>query len=230
MRRTHTIPPRGPAFLDHDSVEYRRRWINVGDNRYNGAFFYSKEIVKNIIPNVKTDRPWITVNVPGIGCNRAIVFVHNNLHPENYEWLRMYEDLILVCGVPSTVDKVSHLGTAVYLPLSVDVEDVSAYCVHTKTKGTAYVGRKAKRSGISFPAGTDYLENLPRTKLLKAMAQYKKIYAVGRTAIEARILGCEVLPYDPRYPDPSVWEIIDNKDAAAILQEILDHIDGRESE
>ena len=57
------------------------------------------------------------------------------------------------------------------------------------------------------------------------MAEYEQIYAVGRTAIEAKILGCEVLPYDVRYPDPRMWKVIDNKDAAKLLQKKLDVID-----
>ena len=62
-------------------------------------------------------------------------------------------------------------------------------------------------------------------KLLKEMGKYKQVYAVGRTAIEAKILGCEVLPYDPRFPDPCVWRILDNKDAAKILQDFIDEVE-----
>ena len=68
---------------------------------------------------------------------------------------------------------------------------------------------------------------LEHDELLRRMAKYKYVYAVGRTAIEAKILGCEVLPYDPRFPDPSVWQILDNKDAAKILQEAIDEIEKR---
>ncbi len=77
--------------ISHNNAEYRKKWENAGANQYNGAFYYSKEILKNIIPNVETSRNWVTVNVRGVGCNHAIVFVHNNLHPSNYEWLRQYE-------------------------------------------------------------------------------------------------------------------------------------------
>ena len=64
-------------------------------------------------------------------------------------------------------------------------------------------------------------------ELLKMMAKFRKVYAVGRTAIEAKVLGCEVLPYDPRFPRPERWKILDNKDAAGILQMQIDQIDGR---
>ena len=56
------------------------------------------------------------------------------------------------------------------------------------------------------------------------MATYKYIYGVGRVALEAMALGCKVLPYDPRFPDPMFWELIDNKDAAKILQRKLNRI------
>lgn len=215
--------------IDHDHPIYRRRWDQAGNNRFNGAFFYSKEIVKNIIPRIETDRNWITINVPGYACDHAIVFIHNNLHPEHYDWLGTYKDLILVCGIPKTVEKVTHLGKAIYLPLSIDVENVQQYA-RLKTKKAAFVGRKAKRKGIELPEGIDYLEGMPRTKLLPAMAQYEKVYAVGRTAIEAKALGCEILPYDPRYPDPSIWQVFDNREAALILQEEINQIDHENTE
>lgn len=212
--------------IDHNSPLYRSRWNNLRNNRYNGAFFYSKEIVKNIIPRVKTDRNWITVNVPGYYLNHSIFFAHNNLHPENYERLRRWEDIVIVCGIPETVERVGHLGQAIYLPLSIDVADVMQYKCE-KTKYRAYIGRADKRQGVSFPHGTDFIEGLPRTKLLAEMAKYKYVYAVGRTAIEARALGCEILPFDPRFPDPSRWQVLDNREAAILLQKELDRIDSK---
>ena len=219
--------------IDHTHPAYRDRWRVSGSNQYNGAFYYSKEIVKNIIPRVETDRSWITVNIPlhnrepqfhTVGCSHAVVFIHNNLHPENYEWLRRYDDLVLVCGIEETMDKVAHLGTPVCLPLSVDVDYVRQY-IRPKTKDVAFVGRPSKRSGYDFGDDVDIIEGLPRTRLLEAMAEYRQVYAVGRTAIEAKILGCEVLPYDRRFPDAERWKILDNRDAATMLQEMLDKID-----
>lgn len=194
---------------------------------YNGAYYYSREIVKNIIPNVKTDRSWITVNVQGEGCSHAIVFIHNNVQPERYEWLQQYgfDDLILVCGVEETCDKVKHLGTPIYLPLSIDLEYIKKFQNIEKTKDTAFAGRKSKRDMGILPEGIDYLYGMKRVQLLKRIAQYKKIYAVGRTAIEAKALGCKVLPYDERFPDPTIWRVLDNREAARILQEKLDILD-----
>lgn len=215
--------------VDHNNIVYRGRWNKAGKNKYNGAFYYSKEIIANIMPLVKTDRNWITVNVPGRCWDHSIVFIHNNLHPENYEWLKRFNDLVLVCGVPETCEKVAHLGTAVYLPLSVDVKHVRKFRVKEKTKGAAFVGRPAKRKDVRLPLGVDVIEGLPRNEMLKRMAQYETIYAVGRTAIEAKVLGCKLKAYDPRYPKVSRWKILDNKKAAKMLQDILDKIDGEET-
>ena len=216
------------TIIDHTHPAYKAKWRACGNAKYNGAYFYSQEIVKNIIPLIDTDRNWITVNVKGIGCDHAIVFVHNNLHPENYEWLSQYKDLIIVCGIPETIDKVKHLGKAIYLPISVDVEEVKKYATDKKIYDTCYAGRRAKRRRMNIPAGAVMLEGMPREILLKQLAMFKNAACVGRTAIEAKILGCNILPdCDPRFPDPDRWEILDNKDAAKILQAELDKIDGK---
>ena len=212
--------------IDHNHPLYLQRRALSGDNKWNGAYYYSKEIVDNIIPLVKTDRNWITVNVPDHGYDHSIVFIHNNLYPELYSWLSAHEDLILVCGISETCSKVSHLGMPICLPLSVDVGYVEQFRSE-KIYETAFVGRWPKRKGITFPEGTHIIENLPRVEILKLMAKFRKVYAVGRTAIEAKILGCEVLPYDPRFPDPDRWRILDNRDAAGILQKQVDEIDRR---
>lgn len=206
---------------NHTHPIYRHTRSMLGaHSRYNGAYYYSVEICERMIPNIVTDYNWMTVNVPGAGCDHMIVFIHNNRDPKNYEWLSRFKDLILVCGIPETVPKVAHLGRAIYIPLSINVEEVESYRTE-KTKDTAFAGRPAKHRDIKLPDGIDYLQSLPREELLKEMAQYKKIYAVGRTAIEARALGCEILPYDPRFPDVGRWKVIDNLEAAKMLQEEL---------
>lgn len=211
--------------IDHNNLMYRKQWEYAREHRFNGAYYYSTEIVKNIIPNVKTDRNWITINTNGVPIGHSIVFVHDNLFPERtYSWLANTRDLIMVCGVKDTMPKVRRYGTPVYLPLSVDVDYVKQFKTE-KTKDIAYVGRKGKPGTEKLPKNIDYLSGMTREMLLREMAKYRKVYAVGRCAIEAKILGCEVLPFDSRYPDPSVWEILDNKDAAKILQEEINKID-----
>lgn len=212
-----------------DNPKYRLVLGMLGGSRYNGAYYYAKEIEANIIPNVRTDRNWMLVNVEGEGFDHSIVFVHNNLHPEIYRWLGRLDDLVLVCGVPETCRAMGEYGEAVYLPLSVDVPFVESF-KREKDRGTAYVGRSSKRCGEgvsrAFPRGVDLIEDMPRERLLSEMARYERVYAVGRCAVEAKVLGCEVLPYDPRYPDPSVWEVLDNREAAGMLEKALEGIDG----
>lgn len=219
--------------IDHNHPAYRARWRGAGKNQFNGAFYYSKEITKNIIPNVETDRNWITVNIPQgnhvpqfntSGIDHSIVFIHNNLQPQNYEWLSRYDDLILICGIPETVKKVEHLGKAIYLPLSIDVDDVKRH-IRPKVRETAFVGRAEKMLGVTFPPDVDIVGGMPRDELLDVMAEYKRVYAVGRTAIEAKALGCELLAYDERFPDVERWKVLDNRDAVKILQGKLNEID-----
>lgn len=214
--------------VDHNHPSYREKWRSFGKNRFNGAFYYSIEISKLIIPKIETDRNWVLVNQNGCAFDHSIVFIHNNLYIENYSWLANYNDLVLVCGIPSTCEKVSHLGRAVYLPLSVDVEYIEKFSCG-KTRDVAFAGREEKRRCYTFSDSVDVLEGMPRPQLLSEMAKYRKVYAVGRTALEAKVLGCEVLPYDPRFPDPSVWKVVDSLEAAKMLQGLLDDIDGRRS-
>ncbi len=203
--------------ISHMHKDYRK--LN-SQNKYNGAYYYSQEIVKNIIPRVKTDYNWVTINCSA-AADHSIVFVHNNLHPEHYDYLKPYKDLILVVGVPDTAPKVAHLGKVIVLPLSVDVGYVKSFA-REKDRDTCCVGRGNKFDGTK--ATGDFISGVPREELLSRLARYKKAYAVGRCAIEARILGCEILPYDPRFSNPYVWSIIDNSEAAAILQHELDAI------
>ena len=217
--------------LDHTEPHYAKKRNSLGNGKYDGAYYYSREIVKNIIPNVKTDRNWVTVRLSDCKDHpdHAIVFIHNNRNPNYYRYLKEYKDVVLVCGLQSTADNMRfYSDKVIYLPLSVDVEAVKRYRVKNKTKEVAYAGRliKLNYANNRVPKGVDILSGMPQSKLLKEMAKYKKIYTSGRTAIQAKILGCEVLPHETNFPDPSIWKILDNKDAAKILQHKLNLIDG----
>ena len=212
--------------IDHTHPMYRVKLDDLGTDRYNGAYYYSEEIVNNIIPRIKTDRNWVTVNVIGHGCDHAIVFVHNNLNPQNYDWLTQYRDLILICGIEETCKRVRHLGRTIYLPLSIDTEYVRQFRLPKEERsGIAYAGRPGKKKGYDFPEETVFLEGLPREQLLQEMARFETVFAVGRTAIEAKCLGCKLKAYDERFPMVSRWKVFDNKKAAKMLQEKLDEIE-----
>lgn len=216
--------------IDHTHPLYvRKRNHMTQDGKYNGAYYYSKEIVKNIIPNVKTDRNWITIRLPEMTehPDHSIIFIHNNRNPNYYTYLRDYKDCILVCGLPQTAENLRFFGKTIYLPLSIDVEMVKKYRVKNKTKEIAYAGRKLKLSYTNnkVPEGTEILSGMTQSHLLREMAKYKKIYASGRTAMQAKVLGCEVLPHETNYPDSRFWKVVDNFDAAKMLQKMLDDID-----
>ena len=211
--------------IDHTHPEYIKARNRIGKSRYNGAYYYSKEIVENIIPRVETERNWITVELKNIGLDHSIVFVHNRFHPEWYDHYEKYNDVIFVCSVKHMCEKLKHLGTTILLPLSVDIEHVKRFR-RKKDKGVAFAGRKAKlkETGSQIPPGTDFICGLPRERFLSELARYKKVFAVDRVAIEAKILDCEVLPYEPNNME-DIWEVIDNKEAAKILQKELEMID-----
>ena len=212
--------------IDHTHPVYSKKRLAKPDSKYNGAYYYSKEIVKNIIPNVKTDRSWVTVRLPEVHTpDHSIVFIHNNRNPNYYEYLKDVKDCIMVCSQPHTAANLSFFGTTVYLPLSVDVKSVEKYKKKNKTKEMCFAGRRCKITK-HVPSTADILTDMPQGELIKAMSDYKTVYAVGRTAIQARILGCKIGVYDNMYPDPTIWDVIDNKEAAIMLQKILDEIDG----
>lgn len=208
--------------IDHNHPAYQMKRRTMWRGQFNGAYYYSQEICKYIIPRINTTRNWITINIPGFGIDHSIVFIHNNINPYRYDWMRPYRDLILVVGVPETAEKVAHLGKTIYLPLPIDEANVAQYKCK-KDKDVCYAGRGKKFIGKEVRG--DPICDLPREVMLEKMAHYKKCYAVGRTAIEAKILGCEILPYDPRFPDPSIWKVFSYDDAVKYLQEKLDEID-----
>lgn len=220
--------------IDTNNVNYQALRKILGTGMYNGAYYYSLEIAKNIIPNVKTDRPWDTLGMRGVqSMDHAIVFIHHNLNwGKVYSWLDKYQDLIYVCSSKATLRwALSRHKKATYLPLSIDTEYVSQFKTE-KTKDACYAGNKWKfkipdlekyvPDNVDFPP-----DDLPREELLKFVAPYKRCYAVGRTALEAKCLGCKIEVCDSRYLDPSYWELLDNRDAAKMLQEKLDKFDNK---
>lgn len=218
---------------DPNYAAYCKNYHQGGKGAHNGAYYYSLEIVKNIIPNVGTRRPWDTMGMRFLhSADHAIVFLHHNLnHDTTYKWLKKYKDLVYVCSSKLTYEwaKKQPNGNAIFLPLSIDTEYVSQFKTQ-KTKKACYAGNKwaFKYPDLKkyIPKGVDYPpENLPREELLKFVAPYRECYAVGRSALEARCLGCIIKVCDHRYPDPSFWKVIDNREAARLLQKELDLLD-----
>lgn len=211
-------------------IDYKKIFFTNGRGAHNGAYYYSKEIVKNIIPNVSTDRPWDTLGMKAVGSkDHAIVFIHTNVEPaKQYAWLERYNDLILVVSSDNAYNWAKSAGyKTIFLPLSVDTEYVSKFRTE-KTKESCYAGNKWRFKDKDLkkyvPDDVDYPPaDIEREELLKFIAPYKKCYCIGRCAIEAQVLGCEVLKCDRRY-EPDYFKVLDNRDAAKILQRELDKI------
>ena len=224
--------------ITHEHRGYKKLRRKIGKGKYNGCYYYSKEIVENIIPNVSTWRGWNTVGRDLKGMHDGmIVFLHDNSTPWNYEWLHKYKDLVLVCSSKYTADSVKYSGKTILLPMSVDTEYVKQFRTK-KTKDTCFVGNVWVRENIrALPATflqvagkVDFFSSLPREKLLKKLAKYKRVYAIDRCAIEAKVLGCELLKLDTRYSVDNVGQVLDNREAAKILQRELNKIDGGKNE
>lgn len=220
---------------DPNYIAYCKNYHQNGRGAHNGAYYYSKEIVKNIIPNVKTNRPWDTLGMKFMrSYDHAIVFLHHCINWEKvYYWLREYKDQVLVCSTLPTYEWAKTVKGAhpVFLPLSIDIEEVQKHKAK-KTKKACYAGNrwafKRADENKNIPEGVDFPPpNLPREEMLEFIAPYREIYAIGRCALEGLALGCKIKPFYHVYPDPNYWKLLDNKDAAKLLQEALDQIDGQ---
>lgn len=191
----------------------------------NGAHIYSQLICKYFVPNIKTDRNWVTINC-GKAVDNSIVFIHSNINTtKRYSFLKNYKNLILVCSQHSTCRAVENLGKVLYLPLSIDLDYVQSFNKNIKDHWACYAGRKGKCCFHNLPENIDYLWDIPHEELLTKMSKYRYVYAVGLTALEAKALGCNVLPYDDRFPDPKVWVVRDTKKIISEFQKKLDLIE-----
>lgn len=216
--------------ITHEHEEYMAlREKQPPKSKNNGCWYYSNEIVKNIIPRVKTNREWNTVGRDLTGMHDGmIVILHDNSTPWNYEWLKKYKDLVLVCSSDYTARSVAYSGHVIFVPMSIDTSYVRKFKAK-KTRETCFVGNWWVRKNLrrSITGEVDFLSGLDRQELLEKLARYKQAYAIDRCALEAKCLGCKLLPIQTRYGctmanDP---EVLDNRDAAKILQRELDRID-----
>lgn len=213
--------------INHEDQDY----LKIRLKHDNGAYYFSKEICENIIPQVKTDRNWITVNSENKCMDHSIVWIHNNEAPDHYEHLRLYKDLILICVFPHTLRRMIEMHPkfhCIYLPLSIDIDYVKKFKTKRKTKSQAYFGRMAKCPlEISEEAKIDKIFGDNRDDLLTKVSKYKTIYAVDRCALEAKALGCKVIPCYKEYNNGDKFALIDNQETAKELQRLLNEIDGK---
>lgn len=213
--------------ISHLSPEYIK--LNIPHN--NGAYYYSQELYETVVPKIKTDRNWVLINAEQQCLDHSIVIIHNNAHPERYEWLSPFNDLILVCSQPKTIRKLierfpkTHI---IYIPLSIDTEYVKQFKVKRKSRKWAYYGRKPKCPQDILEDDTiDKIFGNDRDECLKLIAKYKNVFAIGRCALEAKCLGCNVLSHAGEYENVD-FKLLDNKDIIPELQRLINEIDGKE--
>ena len=203
----------------------------------NGAYYYSKEIEENILPELKFDMFFITAGAALYTSQEipdgAIVICHDNRSTKRSYGKLFGKGVIWVCSKHSTVETLEGYGEkAVYVPLSIDTEYVKQF-KRRKTKDIAYVGNAwaFKREYLnSLPVDIEQLSDMPRVKLLKEMAKYKRVIAEGRCLMEAQVLGAktEVPKYDGH---ESVYvEALDNREAIKYWREALQPISEEQSQ
>lgn len=203
-------------------------WIKLKIPHQNGAYWYSKEILENIVPKIKTDRNWVLINAEHTCLDHSIVFIHNNAHPKRYEWLVPFKDLILVCSTVKTLETMIEMYPkfhCIFLPLSIDTEYVKKFKAKRKTKKVCYYGRLEKcPEKIMNDDSIVKLGDGERETLLKEVSKFKTVYAIGRCALEAIALGCNVLPHEGEYENAK-FTLYDNSDVIPELQRLLNEID-----
>lgn len=213
------------TIFSHLSQEWKDTHVGMA----NGAYHYSKELLENVVPHIKTNRDWVLINVDNQCSDGAIVFIHNNKNPESYSYLGQYKGLILVCSQIKTLKTMVEMFPkfhCIYLPLSIDTTYVKQFKAKRKSRKVAYFGRESK-----CPVNIENDKNIVkiygknRDELLKEVGKFKKVYAIGRCAIEAKCLGCKVLPHEGEY-DGVEFKVIDNKDVIPELQRLINEIDG----
>lgn len=211
--------------FSHLNQEWKDKHVGTA----NGAYYYSKELLENIVPKIKTSRDWVLINVENQCTDGAIVFIHNNKNPENYVYLNNYKNLILVCSQIKTLKAMIEMFPnhhCIYLPLSIDTKYVKQFKAKRKSKDMCYFGRKTKcPKSIQKDEKITKIYGNDRPKLLKEVAKYKEVYAIGRCTLEAKCLGCEVLHHEGEFENVK-FDLLDNKDVISLLQTLINGIDG----
>lgn len=223
----------GKIVIDTNNLQYKAFRKAYPRGKHNGAYYYAKELEQYFVPIVKTERNWDLLGMKMTPHHdHSIIFIHQCINWDMaYPWLEKLKDAVLVVSTWPTYEWAKERRyRPVFLPLSIDVNYVKKFTAE-KTKGACYAGNRWKfkeKYEATIPDDVEFPpEDLPRSDMLKFMAPYKELYAIGRCALEGKVLGCEIKPFYDPYPDPNYWVVRDSKEAAQMLQEELDKIDGR---
>ena len=93
-----------------NTILFNNQRNKLPTGKFNGAYYYAKEIEDIIIPLVKTKRPWDLLGKRTTGSfDNAIVFLHNNVDHELIygKWIgKYYKNQIFVVNQKITYDYV----------------------------------------------------------------------------------------------------------------------------
>ena len=216
------------VYIHYNDINYVRKWENLPSGKFNGAYYYSRDIEEHLAPYLTTKRP---INVIGTVCcggvDHMVVFIHNYLNSKAYGWLSRYNDVIVVSSDYNVEDEILKNHKVIHLPLSVNVEEIAKHKVKKKTEDACYMGNqwvfKKQELAELVPPDVHRFGEMDREKLWDIVAKYKYAYAIGLCAIEARVLGCRLKMSRYRYPDPEgKFKVFDLREAAVCLQEAID--------
>lgn len=213
---------------DHTTKEYLRARRRLSRGKFNGALFYSKEIVESFIPNIETDYHWQTINHQKAP-DHCIVFVHSNNALGRYDYLLKYKDIILVCSTNHSVSQLQKRGhkQVIYVPLSIDTDYLDKFKCEQKNGtvacGNVWAFTQSMKDFFRLNKIKHY-HDIPRVSLLEIIGKSEKVFAIGRTAMEAIYLGAEVIQPEKEYPVEKYDTYFSQSDAIKIMQKELDKL------
>jgi len=219
----------GAIFIDTHDPNYLLKFGQLDKNsKFNGAYYYTKTFEEDIVPYVKTDRPWNLIGFKTCGgVDNMITIIHNNIEPsKDYIFLHKYQNVVSISNVKKTAEVMLQYGYSIYLPPCVNVKKVRAFGKGIKKDQVAcFVGNPwpVYRDEIDkyVPAWVHRFGAMPREELLPIVAHYKEAYAIAVTAVECRALGCEIMKRSDRY-DPEDFPLFDVGDAVKCIEHALD--------
>lgn len=218
--------------LGTQSPKYKRWWLRQGDGRFNGAYWYAKEIEDIILPEIKSNAfintVAVAIHLPYQIPIGAFVVAHDN-HQTIQRYRKLFnKGITWICSLDTTQMVLEQAGEkTAFIPLSVDSEYVSQFETTEKTEGTAFFGnswgfKQKYLNELKKGGEVAILSKAPRHDLLAKVAKYENVIAEGRCAIEAQMLGCNVTAPDyEREFNSVVPPMMDSREVIPMWREVL---------
>jgi len=220
------------VIISTKSPEYIKARNALKSGKFNGAYYYAREIEEIMLPLLKTDRNVFTIHVPNIGIDNALIWAHSNIQLESvYNHWHKYKDLVFIVSQKQTYDKLICLfpnDKIIYLPLSIDFSYLDKFKYMGQRKGSVYFGNVwAERHSIfeKIPKSVNRLHDVPRKRGLEIIARAETVYACGRCYLESLYLNPKgTIHVKPDYATDDLV-LIDTHEAVKLLQKELDKIE-----